>query len=185
MNPYGEAPMANPTNIRQAMNFNDPRQRGMLGAAWTVGFFTRFAQGGARSISLGGLTGPFGVLYAPQAWPQPWFDEHGGLFPIFHALRGLAGLAGRTMTSVEISAPGQAAAIAVRDASRVELWAANLMPSTRVIATETVASAVSVLSSENFVEASRDARIIERISRKPVDQTIELPPYAIARLVFA
>jgi hypothetical protein len=32
MNPYGEAPLANPGNIRQAMNFNDPRQRGLLGA---------------------------------------------------------------------------------------------------------------------------------------------------------
>ncbi|RUY37844.1 hypothetical protein EN978_25725 [Mesorhizobium sp. M7A.F.Ca.US.001.04.1.1] len=33
-NPYGEAPVANPTNIRQAVNFNDPRQRGVMGAAW-------------------------------------------------------------------------------------------------------------------------------------------------------
>jgi hypothetical protein len=185
MNPYGEAPMANPRNIRQAMNFNDPRQRGLLGAAWTVGFFSRVAQGGARSISLGGLTGPFGVLHSPQAWLQPWFDDYGGLFPIFHALRGLAGLAGRMMTSVELSVPDQAAAIAVRDAKGVEVWAANLTSSLKTIATETVASAASVLSSETFVEASRDPQMIERLSRKPASQKIELPPYAVARLVWA
>ena len=37
MNPYGEAPMANPGNIRQAMNGMDPRQRGQFGAAWSLG----------------------------------------------------------------------------------------------------------------------------------------------------
>ena len=31
-NPYGEKPMDNPGNIRQAMNYNDPRQRGLLGS---------------------------------------------------------------------------------------------------------------------------------------------------------
>ena len=46
MNPYGEAPMANPRNIRQAMNGMDPRQRGLFAAAWSVGFVARFAKGG-------------------------------------------------------------------------------------------------------------------------------------------
>ena len=45
MNPYGEAPMANPGNIRQAMNGMDPRQRGLFAAAWSVGFVARFAKG--------------------------------------------------------------------------------------------------------------------------------------------
>ena len=35
-NPYGEAPMENPLNIRQAMNRMDPRQRGLFGAAWIL-----------------------------------------------------------------------------------------------------------------------------------------------------
>src|SRR3984885_6013178 len=66
MNPYGEAPMANPGNIRQAMNGMDPRQRGLFAAAWTVGFVARFAQGGASALTLGGTTGPFGVAYAKE-----------------------------------------------------------------------------------------------------------------------
>ena len=46
-NPYGAAPMENPHNIRQAMNRVDPRQRGLLGAAWYLGYFAHMARGGA------------------------------------------------------------------------------------------------------------------------------------------
>ncbi len=52
-NPYGQTTMPNPDNIRQAMNRNDPRQRGLLGAAWSLGYFAHFAAGGARQIALG------------------------------------------------------------------------------------------------------------------------------------
>ena len=44
-NPYGQATAPNPGNIRQAMNRNDPRQRGLLGAAWNFGYFAHFANG--------------------------------------------------------------------------------------------------------------------------------------------
>ena len=83
-NPYGQATMPNPDNVRQAMNRNDPRQRGLLGAAWSLGYFAHFAAGGARQIALGGAVGPFGLLHAPADFPQPWFDEVGGLFPVYH-----------------------------------------------------------------------------------------------------
>ena len=56
-NPYGQATMPNPDNIRQAMNRNDPRQRGLLAAAWSLGYFAHFAAGGARQIALGGGRG--------------------------------------------------------------------------------------------------------------------------------
>ena len=55
-NPYGEAPMKNPQgNIRQAMNFNDPRQRGLLGAAYGRSAISRASRKVAqapRSISV-------------------------------------------------------------------------------------------------------------------------------------
>ena len=74
MNPYGEAPMPNPGNIRQAMNGMDPRQRGLFAAAWSVGFVARFAKGGASALTLGSGTGEFGIAYAKVDYPQPWFD---------------------------------------------------------------------------------------------------------------
>jgi hypothetical protein len=68
MNPYGDAPMQNPANIRQAMNFNDPRQRGLLGAAWAIGYFSQFASNGAQAITLGGTVGAFGVFMLCGHW---------------------------------------------------------------------------------------------------------------------
>ena len=97
--------MPNPDNIRQAMNRNDPRQRGLIGAAWSLGYFAHFAAGGARRIALGGMAGPFGLVHAPADFPQPWFDQAGGLFPVYHVVRGCARLKGAPMRVVKISAP--------------------------------------------------------------------------------
>jgi hypothetical protein len=104
--------MANPNNIRQAMNRNDPRQRGLLGAAWNLAYFAHFAQGGAEAIAMGGGVGPFGLVYDQAPYPQPWFGQDGGLFPVFHVLRGLARLKGRRLRRVNISAPREIQAIA-------------------------------------------------------------------------
>ena len=51
--PTAQATAANPDNIRQAMNRNDPRQRGLLGAAWSARLFRAFRarRGAARSRS--------------------------------------------------------------------------------------------------------------------------------------
>jgi hypothetical protein len=182
MNPYGEAPMANPGNIRQAMNFNDPRHRGMLGAAWALGFFNAFARGGAEAITLGGLTGPFGLIHTPRPWPQPWFDDHGGLFPMFHVLRGLAGLAGKTMRAVETSDPTRIAALAVEDTRGVELWAANLTREPQTIAPPAAVAGSSMLAPGNFVEATRDPQFMERLTKPPA-HALELPPFGVARLI--
>jgi hypothetical protein len=70
-NPCGAAPQANPKDIRQAMNCNDPRQRGLLGAAWNLAYFAHFARHGAEAIALGGLIGPFGAIYSKTAWRRP------------------------------------------------------------------------------------------------------------------
>ncbi len=50
-NPYGAAAKSNPGNIRQAMNWNDPRQRGLFGAVWNLGYFADFTAGGATSTT--------------------------------------------------------------------------------------------------------------------------------------
>ena len=84
--------MGNPQNVRQAMNGMDPRQRGLFAAAWSVGFVARFAAGGASAITLGGGAGEFGIAYAKGDYPQPWFDDNGGIYPVYHVIKGLAGL---------------------------------------------------------------------------------------------
>ena len=102
-NPYGAAPMANPNDIRQAMNRNDPRQRGLIGAAWYLAYYAHFAQGGAEAVALGGLTGPFAIVHSRTTYRQAWFDETGGVYPAFHVIRGLSRLGGANLTRLEIA----------------------------------------------------------------------------------
>lgn len=103
-NPYGTVAKPNPHNIRQAMNWNDPRQRGLLGAVWNLGYFADFATGGASAVALGAPVGPFGAVSVPADYPQPWYEGKGGLYPVFHVLRGLARLRGGTMRKLPMTA---------------------------------------------------------------------------------
>ena len=49
MNPYGKGVLDNPTNGRICLTNNDPRQRGLFNAAWTLGYVAACAYGGTRS----------------------------------------------------------------------------------------------------------------------------------------
>jgi hypothetical protein len=179
MNPYGAAPMENPNNIRQAMNRNDPRQRGLLGAAWALGYFAHFANGGATAITMGGGVGAFGSLYTPQSWPQPWFEDNSGLFPVFHVLRGLSRLAGAPLRAIDVSAPGKVWGLAADTPEGVELWFANLTPEPQRVSLPQNAATGAVLAAERFAEAARDAKFLDRL--EPVNGPIELSAFAVAR----
>ncbi len=180
MNPYGDAPMANPGNIRQAMNYNDPRHRGLLGAAWALGFFARFAAGGAETVTLGGATGPFGLLHTPRPWPQPWFDDAGGLFPIYHVLRGLAALKGAPRLTVD--APATLEAIAAEADGGRTLWLANRTAEPQSVVIDGAVRDASVIDADSFVEAARTADAVDVLARPLQNGTLRLGPYAIARL---
>jgi hypothetical protein len=181
-NPYGAAPMANPANVRQAMNRNDPRQRGQLGAAWNLGYFARFAYGGAQSVALGGA-GPFALLHAPQSWPQPWFDENGGLFPVFHVVRGLAALGGRPLMALDIAEPGKVQGLAAEADGRRVVWLANLTAQPQQIEISDLGGAeMAVLDTESFVAASRDPTFLDRPAAERFGGSMMLSPYAVLRL---
>ena len=101
--PFGGPPTPNPHSGRVAMCRNDPRQRGLLGAAWHLGVAARAAEGSVMSLILGAPTGDHGLLHHPGETPQPWFDEHGGRFPVWHVMRGLYGASGRPRRATEVS----------------------------------------------------------------------------------
>jgi len=183
-NPYGEAPMTNPNNIRQAMNGSDPRQRGLLGAAWNLAYFAHFARGGAEAIALGGGVGPFGLVYDQAPYPQPWFDQHGGLFPVFHVLRGLARLKGCRLRRVNVSAPREIQAIAASRESGEEIWLANLMGEARRVNlhARSTAGRISVLDAASFVTATKSPDAMDRLAKPLKEFEIELDAYAVARI---
>ena len=182
-NPYGEKPMANPRNIRQAMNFNDPRQRGLAGAAWNLAYFAHFAKGGARAITLGGLVGAFGAVHAPMAWPQPWYDEAGGLYPVFHVVRGLARLSGATLLGLRNAAPEKVQAVAARTAEGGEIWIANLTPDEVGLSIEgATVEATSTLDEGNFVAASKAADFMDRMETGAGGGRLRLAAFAVMRV---
>jgi hypothetical protein len=183
MNPYGEAPMANPENIRQAMNGMDPRQRGLFAAAWSLGFVARFARGGAEAITLGDGVGAFGIAYAKMDYQQPYFDEKGGVYPAYHVFKGLAELAGQPLLDLAVSQPCEIQAIAAERDGGIEVWIANLTNRVKTVelATKLTGSAAFLTASE-FELATHDFSAMDSLERGFADQQLTLAPYAVARL---
>lgn len=167
-NPYGAAPMANPNNIRQAMNREDPRQRGLLGAVWNFGYFAHFAANGAAAIALGGLTGPLGVM------------GEKAVYPVFHVLSGLARLKGADLHAVEISAPRNVQALAAAKNGRTELWIANLTgePLAVDVGRRFKNATAAILDAATFTDGFSKPNRLK-------SQTVSLDAYAICRLVTA
>ena len=121
MNPYGDTPPRNLANTRQPMNENDPRQRGLMGAAWALSYVPHGARG-AQAVTLGGVTGAQGVIAVQQPWTQPYFDQAGGYFPIFHVLRALAGLAECERLETSATLPATIDALIFRTQDAVLAW---------------------------------------------------------------
>ncbi|HWL57600.1 MAG TPA: hypothetical protein VNQ78_13145 [Paracoccus sp. (in: a-proteobacteria)] len=180
-NPYGAEPKDNPLNIRQAMNFNDPRQRGLLGAAWTLGYFANFALGGAEAIALDAPVGAFGAVHAPAAFPQPWYDENGGVYPLYHPLRGLARLRGRPLRLLEISDPDRVTGIAVDGEDGGEIWLANLTGRALPLRLPEGVTGVATLDAESFRQAASRGDFMDALV-SPAGAEAELGPYALMRL---
>src|SRR4029077_7181769 len=62
-NPYGEGIVDNPHNDRVCLTSDDPRQRGLFNAAWTLGYFAACGYGGVEAVALGATTGPLGFIH--------------------------------------------------------------------------------------------------------------------------
>lgn len=175
--------MENPHNIRQAMNGIDPRQRGLFTAAWSLGFIARFAAGGAEAITLGGGVGSFGIAYAKTEYEQPHFDEKGGVYPAYHAFRGLAALEGQPLVDLAVSDPCEIQAIATEQDDGIEVWVANLTSQMKCVefATEFTGKA-AILNASEFELATQDGSAMNSLEREFTNRQLTLAPYAVARL---
>jgi hypothetical protein len=185
-NPYGAAPMPNRENRRVAMAINDPRQRGLFGAAWNLGYAARMAAAGVEALTLSAPVGAFGVAYARSDFPQPWFDERGaGVYPLYHVLRGIAQAAGKPRLEVTSSHPGAVQALAWRDDGGPVLWLANLTGHEQRISIAGGPSAeasVARLDLERFVTATSGPDGLARTATSGPVGALALGAYAVARL---
>ena len=185
-NPYGTAPAANPGNIRTAMSASDPRERGLIGAAWYAGLVAHAARAGLEAVTMAAAAGPSGLAYAPLPWPQPWFDGRGeGVFPSFHVFRELASAAGRMQVETRSSRPREVQALAVRTSDGLRLWLVNLTGETREV------SIVGTAGRESRAAFVDRAVFGKRISVQPDDRAlassgsiepISLEPYVFVRI---
>lgn len=101
-NPYGVATAPNPQRERVAMAEDDPRQKGLYAAAWSVGYAAAIvdggrAVGGVATLALNHLSGPAGVL-----------GEGGRVLPVFHVMRALCRASGAPVRPLDIGGPGVA-----------------------------------------------------------------------------
>ena len=165
----------------------DPRQRGLYGAAWTLGYVAALAGGGLSAITLGAATGPAGMIYRRTNYAQPYFDEAGApaVYPLYHVVAGLAAARGSKVVAAKSAAPGKIAALAVRGKSGATLWLANLTGETQTakVSGFTGGAQLHVLDEGSFVAATRDAGYLNKGGKalKKVG-SVELAPYAVARI---
>uniref|UniRef100_UPI000A7965EF hypothetical protein n=1 Tax=Aureimonas frigidaquae TaxID=424757 RepID=UPI000A7965EF len=115
-NPYGSRTMPNPDGVRVPMADDDPRARGLFGAAWLVGYAARLARTQLQSWIAGEFAGPRGIVL-PDGAPTP-----------AHAIvTRLAALAGLPRLSLASDAQGRVDGIAAgQPDGSVTLLLANL-----------------------------------------------------------
>jgi hypothetical protein len=182
-NPYGESPTLNPNNIRQAGNGMDPRQRGLLAAAWLVGYYAHFARGGASAITIGSGVGDFGLVHTKGGYAKPWFDDHGGLYPVFHTFKGLASLNGFPAMDVQSSIARDVQSVGAVVGGRAQIWIANLTGMVRHIEVpKKTLKRVSILDESSFIAMCQNPNALDATEVDLTSSNLMLGPYAVARL---
>lgn len=188
-NPYGAAVTPNPDNQRLCLAEMDPRQRGLFGAAWTLGYVAAFAAGGAAGVTLNAPTGPRGLVYRKTEYPQPYFDQAdtAQVYPAFHIVSDLAGAAGCELLDLTVSDPS---AISVLGCRRSEtgatLWLANLGDKPRKVCVSGLPVAragMRRLDEDSFEQAVTEPVAFRSAPRESVVlSAIHLQAYSVVRL---
>jgi hypothetical protein len=178
----------NPKNGRVCLTNNDPRQRGLFNAAWTLGYIAACAYGGLEAVALGATTGPLGFIHRRSAGhPQPYFDSLDGhaIYPAFHVMIGVGYGEGHPLVETKLSEPGRAAALAWREGARSVLWLANLAAeplAIRLGGFEDARLQASVLDTCAFEKAVASLDWLEA-HKHPLEATeLNLDAYAVARV---
>ncbi len=185
MNPYGAAPAENPGNVRQAMNRVDPRERGLLGAAWYAGYYAHAAAAGVDAVTLAAVAGPSGIVDAAGEGPRPFFDTAGAaVMPSWHAFAMAARLSGLPLREAGSDWPRGVMAAAADGPNGTRLLLANLTgaPVDIALAGATI-EAARILDEASFERACRDP---DALAPEPRSGTaLTLDAYAVAELAIA
>jgi hypothetical protein len=183
-NPHGKTWTPNPSNERVCLTKLEPRQRGLFGAAWTLGYIATFAATDVEAISMGAPTGPLGFIYRKDAHAQPYFDTLGGaaVFPGFHVMAGLTRSSGAKLVSVTSSDASRVACLACKTKGGTTLWLANLTAGevSVKLSGATGAMFATTLDQDSFAVATTQPRKFQAAYKALGRDTLKLKPYAVA-----
>jgi len=181
-NPYGSCVLENPEHRRIVMTMDDPRQTSLFAAAWMVGYAAGTAEGHLQALIVGSVTGPLGLISLVSGSES---TERLVYHPVFQVAKGLAELGQRPRLLCRSSEPGKVAAVGGVDRNgHIVLWLANLTSTKQQVLLPRSGEIHSAVQIDE-----RDAtamRIMDSPStNKQASSSLDLLPYAIARLYFA
>ena len=183
MNPYGSGPVDNPDGVRVAMARRDPRQDGLLGAAWVLAYVAHLASEGVTEATLGGGVGEFGLL---RTGPNDIQVDGRKIYrPMFHVFRGLASLSGTPLADCRPLPYRSVQAIGVRTREGLEMWLANLTgEALRLQLWDDLSARIARLGLSSFAVAARDPTHMDKTT-KFRGRGLALSPYEVVRLIVA
>jgi hypothetical protein len=173
-NPYGAGLVDNRDWRRVAMSGRDPRIRGLFGAAWLTACMAQAAAAGVRSVGVGAVSGPLGLIPGPEddaAWTAAFPGARAR--PPALAMAALAALGPR----LRVTPPARRGDLAILSDGALAL-AANTAPSPAA-ATLRGARAARVLDAAALPAALRDPLWLTG-PPQPLTGQLALPPYAVA-----
>ena len=184
-NPHGKTFTPNPNNERVCLVRMDPRQRGLFGAAWTLGYVATLARTGVETITVGAPTGPLGLIYRKTDTKQPYYDELGAsaVYPVFHVVSGLTRASGHKLVSANSSDSAAIKCLAYKVKGATIVWIANVTASDQpVVVTGHNGGAffAGVLDEDSFDKATTDPRGFQGAWKQIRDGKLRLKPYAVA-----
>ncbi len=180
-NAYGSAPMANPGARRLAMAQADPRQRGLLAAAWTAGYAAAMVAAEVEALALNHLTGASGVVADDMDRASTGVGGHGPrVRPVFHVMRALAGGSGAPCLDLAVGGDG-IAALGWRRDGRTTILAANLTDGPMALALGQPMQA-RILDASTFADSGAAPDWLDRALPRQDGRRLELDAYAVAFL---
>ncbi len=155
----------------------DPRLGSLLAAAWTLGSLRYLAEAGANSVTYFATHGPHGIL------------SNLGVAPLHHVLADVNEFAGGQAMPLETSDPLAAVGLVLMKNGRRRTLVANLTPTAQRMRVPvggytrlTLLDETTARAAMNEPEAFRAAPPGERVTTVDGFVTLDLLPYAVARM---
>jgi len=183
-NPYGRTFAPNPNNERICLANSDPRQRGLFGAAWTLGYVSSLAGSGVQTVCLGAPTGPLGIIHRAGDANQPYFDAlgHGAVYPAYHVVGGLARASDARLVAANSSDDVRVRSLAYRAKGATLLWLANMTAQEQSVSVAHAGAGPFgiVLDEASFERATTEPAAFQADVRSLDTSKLALGAYAVA-----